>query len=141
VARCLLLIACFEVGISVGSFDAMLYGLLIVELGYLVLLLCGRPYVGLLSNASLLCNQLASLFCFALPLLARFVSLAETTQLLVLLVLEGLLALCILLSAIRLFLVYLSLARGALFRKEVSKIEEIPAEKRRRGTQKSEGER
>lgn len=50
-----------------------------------------------------------------------------------LLVLEGLLALCILLSAIRLFLVYLSLARGGLFTEEVSKTEEIPVEKRRGG--------
>ena len=101
----MILTVLIEVGITF-TFDLILYGIAAVDLIYLFVIVIGRPYEGWFDRIGSTLCVLVECYSIFLPLAEVFLVFTDKLMYYLILAMFGLLFFAIILSVIRLFLVY-----------------------------------
>jgi hypothetical protein len=115
------------------TYDCIAFFLLAISLLYLVLMVRTRPYRQSIHNVGLIACELTSTYAIMLSVLPKFALISESTELFLVLILEGTLVITSLLALLRIFLVYRDLIAICLLRKRaVSPEEQVKRKKCKR---------
>lgn len=129
------LVLLIEIGISY-SFSLNSYIIAAQSLLYLLILICGQPYLRCFDNLRVILCETAVLYASGLPLIHRFVEIDEAYELFVLYVLQGIIFFFLVLALIRVFLLYCSIAKKWKERANLSELFQSSTQRQQKNEKK-----
>lgn len=114
IVRSLFLAVMANLGIT-QQYDILLYGIILLQSIYLLVLIFIRAYKRVIDNVGVIITEVTTLYALTLPYALRFVSVNELYEIFMVFVLQGMILISLALSLTRIIVYYTKIIKAYLY--------------------------